>query len=141
MNSESDSESDDEIDNEINVHVALVLERRRRAAAAASRRQKSGPQGKKRKPFSFFSWTDHLYRLSPRDFKLRYRLDRASFEHLHGKIRDKIETKNKAQANRSRSVGGEVPSEVRLAVTLRYLAGGSVNDLALVYHIKPNEVC
>ena len=37
-------------------------------------------------------------------------------------------------------MGGRVASEVRLAVTLRYLAGSMVDDLALIYHISKNEV-
>ena len=66
--SDSDSDSDDEDE-----YVAAILAIRRRAAAAAKKRQKSGPQGKKRRPMSFFSWSDHVHRLSERDFKLRYR--------------------------------------------------------------------
>ena len=80
--SDSDSDSDDEDE-----YVAAILAIRRRAAAAAKKRQKSGPQGKKRRPMSFFSWSDHVHRLSERDFKLRYRLDRASFDHLHGRLK------------------------------------------------------
>ena len=68
------------------------------------------------------------------------RLDRASFNHLHGRIKSSIRTKNREQAKRSRSASGPVASEVRLAVTLRYLAGGMVDDLALIYHISKNEV-
>ena len=132
-------DSDDDED-ELSTYIAAVLVSRRRAAAAARKRQKSGPQGKKRRPLSFFSWDDHTHRLSERGFKLRYRVDRASFAHLHGRLKDAIETKNLAQAKRSRRVGGRVASEVRLAVTLRYLAGSMVDDLALIYHISKNEV-
>ena len=81
---DSDSDSDSDSDDELNDLVAAVIDRRRRAAAAAKKRQKSGTQGKKRRPLSFFSWSDHVHRLSERDFKLRYRVDRASFVHLHG---------------------------------------------------------
>ena len=89
--------TDSEEESDLEVAVREVVRRRRLAAAAAIRRQKSGPRGKKRRPFSFFSWTDHLHRLSERDFKLRYRLDRASFDHLHSLVKDKLETKNKFQ--------------------------------------------
>ena len=34
-----------------------------------------GPQGKKRRTESLFSWKDHVSRLTEREFKLRYRLD------------------------------------------------------------------
>jgi hypothetical protein len=90
--------SDDDEDEEI---VAIVLKRRRerraRAAAACAKRQKSGPQSPKRRLLSNFSWEDHLHRLSPEDFKLRYRLDLASFEHLHSLIQADLETKNVKQ--------------------------------------------
>ena len=145
--------------------IAAIVHRRRLAYQAAKKRQKSGPQGKKRRPRSFFSWRDHLHRLSPRDFKLRYRLDLESFEHLHSLIVSRIETKNKNQvgailfidvspqsdelvlinmipphqARRSRK-GGAVSNRVRLAAGLRYLAGGQVTDLACCYHISKREV-
>ena len=126
----SDSESDfDDIessDDDDEEYVVAIVKRRRLAHAAALQRQKSGPRGKKRKPLSYFSWTDHLHRLSPREFKARYRLDLKSFNHLHNLIKSRIETGNKAQASRTR-VGGEVQSEVRLAIALRYLAGGQVS--------------
>ena len=93
-----ETDSDDEVDETL-VAVQVVMERRRLAAAAAARRQKSGPRGKKRRPFSFFSWEDHKHRLSERDFKLRYRLTVASFDRLHGLIKADIDTKNKAQVS------------------------------------------
>ena len=33
------------------------------------------PTGPKDKPEAAFSWEDHMRRLSPKDFKARYRLD------------------------------------------------------------------
>jgi hypothetical protein len=135
--SESDTESDDEI---FDLSVEYVLKRRRVAHVSAVRGQKIGPQGKKRNPFSSFSWTE-LHRLSGRDFNLRYRVDSATFDLLHGLIKSRIDTKNRAQvsdrcfpctmfflvqARRCRACG-EVPSEVRLAVTPRFLAGGHPN--------------
>lgn len=39
---------------------------------------------------SYFSWADHLNRLSERNFKLRYRVDRASFDHLHERLNSSI---------------------------------------------------
>ena len=90
---------DEDDDSGFNACIEAVLRRRRLAAAAAIRRQKSGPRGPKRKPFSHFSWTDHLHRLSPRDFKLRYRVDREGFNILHGKLKAKIETKHKTKVS------------------------------------------
>ena len=43
------------------------------------------------------------------------------------------------QARRTRK-GGAVSSRVRLAASLRYLAGGQVIDLACCYHISKREV-
>ena len=132
-----DSDSEDERDAKQRrrlaaVRVALRMKRR----AEPEVRQASGPRGPKRRPLSLFDWDDHLQRLSPREFKLRYRLDLDSFEYLHGLLEDKIATKDLQQAKRSRSKQGEVTSRTRLAITLRYLAGGMVLDLSLIYHVS-----
>ena len=90
---------DDDDDSGVNACIAAVLRRRQLARTAAIRRQRSGPRGPKRKPFSHFSWVDHLHRLSDRDFKLRYRIDREGFNILHSMLQRKLETKNKVKVN------------------------------------------
>ena len=84
-------------------------------------------------------WQDHLHRLSPAEFKLRYRLDLASFNHLHDLLEEELKTKNVKQAECGRPSGGAVDSRVRLAITLRYLAGGSIEDIRLIYHVSKME--
>lgn len=106
--------------------------------AEAAMRRRSGPRGAKRRPLTFFSWRDHEHRLTDPRFKLRYRVTRESFHKLHADLKAHIETKNLTQAKRTR-LGGAVDSRVRLAVALRYLAGGAICDLALIYHISETQ--
>ena len=140
MNSGEDSESEDsedERDEQRRREVAVKLDLlRRRKRARAAKRQASGPRGPKRTRRSLFDWEEHLDRLSPREFKLRYRVDLASFEYLHNLLHEGIATKDLKQAQRSRTAQGEVTSRTRLAVALRYMAGGVVLDLSLIYHIS-----
>jgi hypothetical protein len=103
------------------------------------RTQKSGPQGPKREfTDGPFVWEEHLQRLNEREFKLYYRLDPASFEKLHAMLLPCIETKDKQKAKNSRDCG-EVPSRVRLGLTLRYFSGAQMLDLRLLYKISNGE--
>ena len=115
---------------------ALLKLRLRHAEEA--RRKRPGPKGPKRRPRTLFDWAYHDYVLSERDFKLRYRVTKESFAKLHEMLKPSIETKNKTKAGNAR-IGGAVDSRVRLALTLRYIAGAMMNDLALVYRISVSE--
>ena len=53
-------------------------------------------------------------------------------------IHEEISTQNVAMARRSSGV--EVPAEARLAMALRYLAGGSFLDIQLVHGVSHPEV-
>ena len=94
-----DIDIDDDDDSGFNACIEAVLHRRRLAREGAIMRQKSGPRGRKRKPFSHFSWADHLNRLSSRDFKLRYRVDREGFSILDNLLKGKLEAKNKIKVS------------------------------------------
>lgn len=69
---------------------------------------------------------------------MRYRFNEPGFEHLHGLLEDDIKTKNtdKAKANRA---AGAVCSRTRLAIFLRYLAGGMIEDIYLIYCVSKQE--
>lgn len=96
-----------------------------------------GPQGPNRKEDSPFSWPDHVRRLTYAEFKQRYRLSPRAFDELLEAIRLQIEAQDQLQAARSR--GRAISAEVRLAMTLRYLAGGQILDLRLLYHVSKSE--
>ena len=55
--------------------IAAAMRRRQVVAAIQLLSGGQGPQGKKRRTESRFSWKDHVSRLTEREFKLRYRLD------------------------------------------------------------------
>ena len=125
-----DSSSDS--DEERRTIVAEIIHQQR-----TNEKQSSGPQGAKPNR-EIFNWSDHIDRLSPAEFRLRYRITLSSFELLLGWLKSKIETKNKLQARRSRKAG-EVTPETRLAIALRYFAGGAVEDFRLIYHVSKTQ--
>ena len=94
------------------------------------------PTGPKDKPVAAFSWEDHMRRLSPKDFKARYRLDHAGFLKLLGLIEGDLTCSPKNKARAKASNFGVLPdNRVKLAVALRVLAGAAVLDLQLIYFL------
>ena len=100
---------------------------------------RQGPQGSKVKFDTEFSWSDHVARLSDRDFKLRYRLTLPAFNELLEMLRPHLKVQDEDQA-RIAKWGELITEEAKLACALRYLAGGDVKDLQLIYHFSPNHV-
>jgi hypothetical protein len=101
-----------------------------------------GPQGKKvRRESTPFNWDAHLLLLTEDEFKQRYRLDFESFNHLLDLLRPHLELSGK---KKTMSVVGNfgivVAPEVKLAIALRYLAGGDPLDLKLIYHVSKKYV-
>jgi hypothetical protein len=121
---------------------ALALAIRRRQIAAALEDLASGgqgPQGQKCRDDPVFSWESHMRRLSDAEFKLRYRLSRDGFKALLGLLRVDLEVENKVLAKRAK-FGALVPPEAKLAIALRFLAGGSPLDLRLIYCVSKSYV-
>jgi hypothetical protein len=116
--------------------VAAAAHQQQVAVAISLLSQQSGmgPSGPNRKP-SGFCWRAHVHRLTESEFKLRYRVSYDSFNTLLDKLASRLRVTNVAQAVNSRS---HLPIclEVRLAVALRYFAGGDAQDLALIYDIS-----
>lgn len=119
--------------------VAVAVHRRRVVAALDQLRTDGrGPQGRKQREVPF-SWEDHLMRLTEADFKLRYRLDIDSFYVLLNALRPSLEAGDAVMASRAKW-GHPVTAEQKLAVTLRFLAGGMVLDLKLIYKLSKSGV-
>ena len=95
-----------------------------------------GPTGPRLRKADRKSWHDHV-RVVGRTFRRMYRMDEHYFNVLLEMIRDKIETDDVAMAERSS--GSAVCAEFRLALTLRYLAGGIVWDIRLNYDVSSAE--
>eukprot|EP00606_Chrysophyceae_sp_TOSAG23-5_P001534 GSChrysophyteH2.ASY1.ANO1.115.1 assembled CDS len=72
--------------------------------------------------------------LSDREFRRAYRCTRASFDKLLNVVSQTIALKlNHAR----KDTGGAIPLRVRLAMTLRFLAGASYLDLCMLYGTAP----
>ena len=90
-----------------------------------------GPQAKKvNREKEPFSWDAHVQKFTESDFKQRYRLDFDSFQVLLGIIKDDLTLSDIGKKRSAASNFGVVVAlEVKLAIALRYLAGGMVCDL------------
>jgi hypothetical protein len=124
-----------------------------------------GPQGPKRADEQPFSWDAHLARLTPRMFRIRYRLTPDGFDILHSKVHTKLTAEDVDQATKSKGTraqifctlftfecrsctyfpscvveGAPIDSRVRLAIFLRYAAGGATQDLEDIYHVSRGEI-
>ena len=125
------------------LHAAVAHRRRATVAAlhhfALGGSGQLGPQGSKVKFDTEFSWSDHVARLSDRDFKLRYRLTLPAFNELLEMLRSHLKVQDEDKARVAKR-GELITEEAKLACALRYLAGGDVKDLQLIYHFSPNHV-
>ena len=91
---------------------------------------------KRRKPRNYrrnrgFAVTE-MARLSDPMFQRMFRLDRATFYELAERI-DHIIQRNELKS--IQSSGSSIPTDTRLAVTLRWLAGGSYLDLCFAWGV------
>lgn len=121
-------------------HVAAVVKRRRCAVVDAWFLTKTslGPTGPKRHKLAVRrDWFEHVRREGDRMFRRIYRLDVQSFNELLEMIRNRISTLDSDRA--VQSSGSEVCAELRLAMTLRYLAGGSATDIRLIFGVSYAE--
>jgi len=102
------------------------------------------------------SWVEFMETTSPLMFRRYFRMSKQDFNLLCDKIINEVgEEKFKPEANinsklrssytniytaQKNTHGGPLSGEVKLAITLRWLAGGSYLDLALIFHCHPNWV-
>lgn len=119
--------------------IAAAVRRRQVVAAMQFSSAGQGPQGAKRCKVSQFSWTDHVLGLTEREFKMRYRLDFDAFRELVKIIRPDLTVSSQEQARRAKW-GQVVRPESKVAIALRFLAGGSPLDLKLIYDVSISYV-
>ena len=77
-------------------------------------------------------WAAHNERLTDREFCRLYRMCRASFVELVGRLRDRL-SRDDDMGRRSSS--GAISVELQLSMTLRFLAGGSYLDIAYFHGV------
>lgn len=93
-----------------------------------------GPQGAKRRDASPFHWPTHEALFSEAEFKLRYRVPCVHFHNLCNLLRKHLQVSDEMRAANAKN-GQLIDCETRLACGLRYLAGGQVLDLRVIYHL------
>lgn len=78
--------------------------------------------------------------MGPEKFKRAYRMEYETFVRLGTILRDKIvmySRKSLSQSSKARGcANGIVTHQVRLAITLRYFAGGSILDSIQTYQVS-----
>ena len=72
------------------------------------------------------------------DFIQHYKLSRFLFDHLLGQITPMLLQSKRGQQNAINSSGSVVDIKTKLAVALRYLAGGNYLDICMAYGISKN---
>ena len=118
----------------------MAAAHQRRLVVAAALLLNDGSTGRgwtQRVPDS--SWETHVEHMYEHEFKLRYRLASDSFYKLLEILKPELDVTNRKQAYYSRS-GKPIQLETRLAVALRYFAGGDPLDLMLIYGMSKAQV-
>ena len=123
--------------------LCAVLSRRRQAGALAAAQHMQGgqgPPGPKMMPhWSGFVWADHVARLTESEFKLRYRLTADAFYDLVEILRPDLTACNERLA-RNAKWGHLISVETKLAIGLRFMAGGEPLDLKLIYDVDKSYI-
>lgn len=97
-------------------------------AEAARRKRPRGPNRKRERGYDLRKMDD----LSDRDFTRMFRVSRARFADILGKISPKLERDVQQAKNSS---GGPITPKTKLAVTLRWLAGGCYLDICFGFGV------
>ena len=119
--------------------MAAIHQRRKVVAAVLLCNGGQGPQGRKAHRQMIFSWAEHVGQLTEEEFRLRYRFTFEGFYELLDKICDDLLVHDEELAATAKW-GCVVEPETKLAMALRYLAGGSPLDLRLIYAVSKSYV-
>jgi hypothetical protein len=74
--------------------------------------------------------------LDEKDFTRMFRMDRDDFGELMLLVKDKIDVLPRGRINAINSSGSFIEPRTKLAVALRWLAGGSVHDIAFAFGVS-----
>jgi len=127
--------------------VAIVARRQRILLAAAGVElayggSGKGPQGPKRTKLPFV-WSVHRRRLLNKEFRARYRLTKTSVANLLRLLWPALQlptTETSKGNQRDANCGANIEPATVLVVGLRFLAGGQVLDLKLIYKMQSSTV-
>jgi hypothetical protein len=119
--------------------AAAIHRRRCQATVLLATDGGQGPSGKKRRSSRPFVWEEHVTRFSEAEFKLRYRFTFDAFTELVELLRADLSVSDEKQAKHAKW-GTVIQPETKLAMALRFLAGGSPLDLKLIYDVSKSYV-
>jgi len=127
------------------LQLVSEIAKRRRAAALAYYLIHIAPHSlSNRRRKTPFHWQEHSDSLNESEFRGRYRLTKVSFDKLLRLLQPDLlpaATTRWASRNRRNANGGkEMEPAAMLAAALRYMAGGAVGDIKLIYKISKTEV-
>ena len=114
--------------------VAQLRRQQLAAALAATETDGRGPQDAKTDKSIGFTWEAHVARLDEAEFKRRYRLTAESFYALHDKLEPHLVKHEKFQ--QLATFGRIIETYAVLACAIRFMAGGMVTDLKLIYDLS-----
>ena len=75
-------------------------------------------------------------KLTSSEFKSMFRMSRDSFEKLLSLLNDKLTISERGKINAINSSGSYIEPKTKLAAALRFLAGGSANDIAFAFGLS-----
>ena len=81
-------------------------------------------------------WQQRVRSLTPAEFKRTYRMTLKTFYAVLRNIRPAIMSSVKSRKKARRDLGGAVAAELKLSMTLRYLAGGSYLDIYQMHGVS-----
>lgn len=81
------------------------------------------------------TWADHTKDLNSREFLMAYRMPVHHFHELVDLLKHKIECSMTEQNAHNSTGRAAIQPEIKVAMTLRYLAGAPIIDLRLIYKI------
>ena len=119
--------------------LAATFQRRRTIGAAAAERQRRQAAQKIRVPRahcrSRLNWEQHLFSLSPFEFRRMYRMHMELFSEILEKLAPKIAT-NADKARNGSGGAAAISPTLMLSMTLRWLAGGHYIDIYIHHGVS-----
>ena len=85
------------------------------------------------------TWKEKTSQISGKKFRKRFKVSRQRFSSLADLIAPHVEPDSIGRMMAQRSSGSYVPSEVYLAITLRWLSGSHFSDLEDLYGVEENN--
>jgi len=86
-----------------------------------------------------FDWARHMGEITDGDFRRMYRLSWDAFKELLALLKPKLEPIDQTRASNAK-YGERVLPEMKLAITLRYLAGASIRDLSMLFKTSNSTI-